>query len=171
MYYFGSDKKQILLRYLDQAAYIHGGRSFIRKTSGDSQWIGQPHLHYWDHKHTWDDANRPLMYIERLNQWSFSSNLGFSTTGYTRVSTWLRIRAIGVRTILRIGGRNIFHDQVFTAKGIRGLVWTSPLGFLILWGFFAWASYKYMAGAVLPCLALAILLLFYFFIACMEANE
>ena len=46
MYYFGSDKKQALVRYLDQATYIHGGRNLIRKTSIDSQSIGQPHLHH-----------------------------------------------------------------------------------------------------------------------------
>jgi len=46
MYYFGSDKKQALERYLDQATYIHGGRNLIQKTSRDSQSIGQPHIRH-----------------------------------------------------------------------------------------------------------------------------
>jgi len=33
MYYFGSDKKQALERYLDQATYLHGGRNLIQKAS------------------------------------------------------------------------------------------------------------------------------------------
>jgi integrase len=31
IYYFGSDKKQALERYLDQATYLHGGRNLIQK--------------------------------------------------------------------------------------------------------------------------------------------
>jgi integrase len=33
MYYFGSEKKQALERYLDQATYLHGGRNLIQKAS------------------------------------------------------------------------------------------------------------------------------------------
>lgn len=33
IYYFGSDKKQALERYLDQATYLHGGRNLIQKVS------------------------------------------------------------------------------------------------------------------------------------------
>ncbi|MHC4721075.1 MAG: hypothetical protein ACYS6I_00050 [Planctomycetota bacterium] len=31
IYYFGTDKKQALERYLDQATYLHGGRNLIQK--------------------------------------------------------------------------------------------------------------------------------------------
>ena len=33
MYYFGSDRKEALERYLDQATYLHGGRNLIQKGS------------------------------------------------------------------------------------------------------------------------------------------
>jgi len=33
IYYFGSDKKQALEKYLDQATYLHGGRNLIQKAS------------------------------------------------------------------------------------------------------------------------------------------
>ena len=36
MYYFGSDKKEALQRYLDQAAYLHGGQGKSRKISNDN---------------------------------------------------------------------------------------------------------------------------------------
>ena len=32
-YYFGTDKKQALERYLDHATYLHGGRNLIQKAS------------------------------------------------------------------------------------------------------------------------------------------
>jgi len=32
MYYFGSDKKEAIQRYLDQATYLYGCQSLIQKT-------------------------------------------------------------------------------------------------------------------------------------------
>jgi hypothetical protein len=41
MYYFGSDKKQALEKYLDQATYLHGGKNLIQKASNGNMTLKQ----------------------------------------------------------------------------------------------------------------------------------
>jgi integrase len=53
MYYFGSDKKQALERYLGQATYLHGGRNLIQKASNGNMTLGELctlYLHYQQSK-------------------------------------------------------------------------------------------------------------------------
>ncbi|MHC5083109.1 MAG: tyrosine-type recombinase/integrase [Planctomycetota bacterium] len=41
MYYFGSDKKEALQRYIDQAAYLHGSNDNSQKSANDSMTLKQ----------------------------------------------------------------------------------------------------------------------------------
>ena len=41
MYYFGSDKKEALQRYLDQATYLHGHQNNVQKSTGDGMTLKQ----------------------------------------------------------------------------------------------------------------------------------
>lgn len=41
IYYFGSDKKDALQRYLDQATYLHGGQNNLQKPTGDNMTLKQ----------------------------------------------------------------------------------------------------------------------------------
>ena len=41
MYYFGSDKKEALQRYLDQAAYLHGSNNNSQKPVNDAMTLKQ----------------------------------------------------------------------------------------------------------------------------------
>jgi integrase len=41
IYYFGSDKKQALEKYLDQATYLHGGKNLIQKASNGNMTLKQ----------------------------------------------------------------------------------------------------------------------------------
>jgi integrase len=41
IYYFGSDKKDALQRYLDQATYLHGCQNTLRKPTGDNMTLKQ----------------------------------------------------------------------------------------------------------------------------------
>ena len=41
MYYFGSDKKEALKRYIEQAAYLHGGKQVSQKPTNDSMALKQ----------------------------------------------------------------------------------------------------------------------------------
>lgn len=53
MYYFGSDKKQALERYLDQATYLHGGQNLIQKASNSNmtlEKLGDLYLQYQNSK-------------------------------------------------------------------------------------------------------------------------
>ena len=41
IYYFGSDKKEALQKYLDQAAYLHGGQTLLEKPTSDNMTLKQ----------------------------------------------------------------------------------------------------------------------------------
>src|SRR4030042_2881675 len=41
MYYFGSDKKEALQRYLDQATYLHGCQNNLQKSTSDNMTLKQ----------------------------------------------------------------------------------------------------------------------------------
>ena len=41
MYYFGSDKKEALQKYLDQAAYLHGCQTILEKPTSDNMTLKQ----------------------------------------------------------------------------------------------------------------------------------
>ena len=52
MYYFGSDKKQALERYLDQATYLHGGRNLIQKASNGDMILKELRDLYLQYQHS-----------------------------------------------------------------------------------------------------------------------
>jgi YHS domain-containing protein len=41
MYYFGSDKKEAIQRYLDQATYLHGCQENLQKPTSDNMTLKQ----------------------------------------------------------------------------------------------------------------------------------
>jgi hypothetical protein len=41
IYYFGSDKKEALQNYLDQATYLHGCQANLQKSAGDNMTLKQ----------------------------------------------------------------------------------------------------------------------------------
>ncbi len=81
MYYFGTDKKQTLERYLDQATYIHGGRNLIQKASNGHMTLKELCDLYLQYQHSKVPANdlTPKHHNDQISSLSkFMSFLGQS---------------------------------------------------------------------------------------------
>ena len=52
IYYFGTNKKQGLERYLEQATYLHGGRDYAQKASNGSMALKELCDLYLEHQHS-----------------------------------------------------------------------------------------------------------------------
>jgi len=52
IYYFGTEKKQALKRYLDQATYLHGSRNLIQKASNGNMTLKELCDLYLQYQHS-----------------------------------------------------------------------------------------------------------------------